>query len=110
VPLLLYGAGVPAGRVAVPVESRLASRIAAAALGARDFGSDELPAPEWPLVAEQFRASLAYHQRLAAKTPETGKEAAAASRFDAATSAEPAAMQTGYDSADAGKSPLLRWP
>jgi len=59
VPLLLYGAGVPAGRVDVPVESLLASRIAAAALGARDFGSDELPAPEWPLVAERLEEQWA---------------------------------------------------
>jgi arylsulfatase A-like enzyme len=54
VPLLLYGAGVPAGRIDVPVESLLASRIAGAALGARDFGSETLPAPEWPLVAERL--------------------------------------------------------
>ncbi len=27
------------------------------------------PSKSWPLVAEQFRASLAYHQKLASKTP-----------------------------------------
>jgi hypothetical protein len=59
VPLLLYGAGVPAGRVDVPVESLLASRIAAAALGARDFGSDALPAPDWPLSLERIEEQWA---------------------------------------------------
>jgi len=55
----LSGGGGRAGRVDVPVESLLASRIAAAALGARDFGSDALPAPDWPLVAERLEEQWA---------------------------------------------------
>jgi hypothetical protein len=57
------------------------------------------PSKSWPLVAEQFRASLAYRERLAVKT-ETGKESETASRFNASAAAAPAALQTGYDPAD----------
>jgi arylsulfatase A-like enzyme len=59
VPLLLHGPGVPAGRIDVPVESLLASRIAAAALGVAGFGSDALPAPEWPLSRDRLEEQWA---------------------------------------------------
>ena len=49
----------------------------------------------WPLVAEQFRASLAYHERLAAKT----KLHESRPRVDRCGNvAEPHAIETGYDS------------
>jgi hypothetical protein len=53
---------------------------------------DELqrtPPKSWPLVAEQFRSSLAYRERLAAKRT-------ARSRDSTATT-EPPALETGYD-------------
>ena len=59
VPLLLHGPGVPAGRIDVPVESLLARRIAAAALGVAGFGSDAVPAPEWPLSRERLEEQWA---------------------------------------------------
>lgn len=49
------------------------------------------PSKSWPLVAEQFRASLAYHERLATKKPPLSRESAA--------SAELPGIETGYDSA-----------
>lgn len=57
---------------------------------------DELrrtPPKQWPLVAEQFRASLAYHEQLAAK-------AAAADTGDGTHALDPMVMQTGYDVLD----------
>jgi hypothetical protein len=68
------------------------------------------PSNSWPLVAEQFRASLAYREQLSQKNPETAKVSETAGRFDATAVAESAAMQTGYDSADAGTSsqPAMR--
>jgi hypothetical protein len=48
------------------------------------------PQKSWPLVAEQFRASLAYHERLAARNPVQHK---------GGPSAELAHFETGYDSA-----------
>lgn len=59
VPLLLFGAGVPAARIDLPVESLLASRIAAAALGLTPFGSEQLPAAAWPLRAAALEEALA---------------------------------------------------
>jgi hypothetical protein len=49
------------------------------------------PSKSWPLVAEQFRASLAYHKKLAAKSPPQPRAGAATT-----SSAE---IETGYDSA-----------
>jgi hypothetical protein len=59
VPLLLHGPGVPSGRVDAPVESLLASRIAAAALVAPEFGSADLPAPGWPLAVDRLEEQWA---------------------------------------------------
>jgi hypothetical protein len=59
VPLLLYGAGIPAARVDLPVESLLASRIAAAALGLTPFGSEQLPAAAWPVRPSALEEALA---------------------------------------------------
>jgi len=67
------------------------------------------PSKSWPLVAEQFRASLAYHESLAAKPHQTGTKVAA-SRFESTTPSEPSALQTGYDSADDGKSNQVMTP
>jgi hypothetical protein len=48
------------------------------------------PSKSWPLVAEQFRASLAYHEQLAAKNPPVPN--------GGADSADPLPTETGYDS------------
>jgi hypothetical protein len=58
VPLLIRGPGIPAGRIDTPVESLLASRIAAAALGAADAGSAELPGVAWPLALPALQDAL----------------------------------------------------
>jgi hypothetical protein len=58
VPLLLHGPGIPAARIDAPVESLLASRIAAAALGLSPFGSEQLPAAGWPLPAAALEEAL----------------------------------------------------
>jgi hypothetical protein len=50
------------------------------------------PAESWPLVAEQFRASLAYHEQLAVKNRNTVTKADA--------SANAPIFETGYDSAE----------
>jgi hypothetical protein len=60
----------------------------------------QTPTKSWPLVAEQFRASLAYRERLQSKSPVAGQEASAARRFSAQSNPEASAMQAGYDSAE----------
>ncbi|MCI0331786.1 MAG: hypothetical protein L0228_01005 [Planctomycetes bacterium] len=59
------------------------------------------PAKSWPLVAEQFRASLAYHEKLAAKNQPARREGEATTRQDLPQSTEPLALETGYDSGNA---------
>jgi hypothetical protein len=63
---------------------------------------DELrktPAESWPLVAEQFRASLAYHEQLAAKSGPRRREGAA--------SREARIVETGVAAAGADPPPVV---
>ncbi len=69
---------------------------------------DELrrtPTNSWPLVAEQFRASLAYHEKLAAKNQPALGEGEAPTRQNLPKSTEPLALETGYDSMNDATSP-----
>jgi hypothetical protein len=68
------------------------------------------PTKSWPLVAEQFRASLAYRERLASKSPAARQEATSTSRFAAQSTAKPFDLQVGYDSADTTQPPPSALP
>jgi hypothetical protein len=74
--------------------------------------TDELrrtPAESWPLVAEQFRASLAYREQLAAKNG-SNQEGDAPTPRSLPKTAEPRALETGYDSAKVSPSQPRLFP